>query len=44
MIISNSQIETLVTLSSSTKVNVNMYFPNSNFKDNFSTYVFGKSF
>jgi len=44
MIISNSQIETLVSYSRSTIVNVNMSFPNSNFEGNFSTYVFGKSF
>ena len=42
--ISNSQIETLVSYSRSTNVNVNMSFPNSNFEGNFSTYVFGKSF
>ena len=44
IIISNSQIETLVSYSSSTKFNVNMSFPNSNFEGKFSTYVFGKSF
>jgi hypothetical protein len=44
IIISNSQIETLVSYSSSTNVNVHMSFPNSNFEGNFSTYVFGKSF
>jgi len=43
-IISNSQIETLVSYSRSTNVNVNMSFSNSNFEGNFSTYVFGKSF
>ena len=42
--ISNSQIETLVSYSRSTNVNVNMSFPNINFEGNFSTYVFGKSF
>ena len=42
--ISSSQIETLVSYSRSTNVNVNMSFPNSNFEGNFSTYVFGKSF
>ena len=44
IIISNSQIETLVSYSRSNNVNVNMSFPNSNFERNFSTYVFGKSF
>ena len=44
IIIPNSQIETLVSYSSSTNVNVNMYFPNSNFERNFSTCVFDKSF
>jgi hypothetical protein len=43
-IISNSQIEILVSFSRSTNVNVNMSFPNSNFEGNFSTYVFEKSF
>jgi len=43
-IFSNSQIELLVPFSKSTKVNVNMSFPNTNFEGNFSTYVFGKSF
>ena len=43
-IISNSQIETLDSYSSSIKVNVNMSFPSSNFEGHFSTYVFGKSF
>ena len=43
-IISNSQIEILVSFSRSTIVNVNMYFRNSNFEGNFSTYVFGKLF
>ena len=42
--IPNSQIEILVSFSRSTNVNVNMFFPNSNFEGNFSTYVFGKSF
>ena len=44
IIISNSQIETLVSYSSSNNVNVNMSFPNSNFEGIFSTYVLGKSF
>jgi hypothetical protein len=44
IIISNSQIETLVSFSRSTNVNVNLSFPNSNFVGNFSNYVFGKSF
>ena len=43
-IISNSQIETLVSYSRSTNVNLNISFPNSNFEGNFSTHVFGKSF
>ena len=43
-IISNSQIEILVSFSRSTNVNVNMSFPNSNFERNFSTCVFGNSF
>ena len=43
-IFSNSKIEILFSFSSSTKVNVNMSLPNSNFEGNFSTYVFGKSF
>ena len=43
-IFSNPQIEILVSFSRSTKVNVNMSFPKSNFEGNFSTYVFGKSF
>ena len=43
-IISNSQIEILVSFSRSTNVNVNMSFRNSNFEENVSTYVFGKSF
>ena len=43
-IISNSQIEILVSFSRSTNVNVNMSFPNSNFEGNFSTHVFGKLF
>ena len=42
--ISNSQIETLVSYSSSTNVNVNMSFPNINFEGIFSTYVLGNSF
>ena len=41
IIISNSQIEILVSYSRSTKVNVKS-FPDSNFEENFSTYVFGK--
>jgi len=44
IIISTSQIEILVSYSRSTYVNVNMLFPNSNFEEKFSTYVFGKSF
>jgi len=44
IIISNSQIEILISISSSTNDNVNMSFPNSNFEGNFSTYVFGKKF
>ena len=40
----NSQIEILFSFSRSTNVNVKMSLPNSNFKRNFSTYVFGKSF
>ena len=44
IIISKSQIETLVSYSRSTNVKVNMSFPNSNFEGNFSIYVFGKSF
>ena len=38
-IISNSQIEILVSFSRSTNVNANMSFPNSNFEGIFSTYV-----
>ena len=34
----------MVSYTRSTNVHVNMYFPNSNFDGNFSTYVFGKSF
>jgi len=44
IIISNSQIETLVSLSKSTNVNGNMSFPNSTFEGNFSTYVFDNHF
>jgi hypothetical protein len=44
IIISNSQIEIMVSYSRSTNVNVNMSFPNSKFEGNFSTYVFGYSF
>ena len=44
IIISNSQIEILVSYSRSTNVEINMSFPNSKFEGNFSTYVFGKSF
>jgi len=44
IIISNSQIEILVSYSRSTNVNVNIHFPNSQFEGNISTYVFGKSF
>ena len=40
----NTQIEILVSFSRSTNVNVNMSYPNSNFEENFSTYVIGKSF
>ena len=43
-IFSNPQMEILVSFSRSTNVNVNMYYPNSNFEENFSTYVFAKSF
>ena len=43
IIVSNSQIETLVSCSRSNNVNVNMSFPSSNFEGNFSTCVFGKS-
>ena len=43
-IISNSQIEILVSFSMTTNVNANMSFSNSNFEGIFSTYVFGKSF
>ena len=43
-IISNSQIELLVSFSRSTNVNVNCSFPNSNYEGTFSTYVFGNSF
>ena len=42
--ISNSQTEILVSYSRSTKVNVNMSFPKSQFEWNFSTYVIGNSF
>ena len=44
IIISNSQIETLVKYSRSTNININMPFPNSNFEGIYSIYVFGKSF
>jgi len=44
IIISDSQIKTLVSYSRSSKVNVNMPFPGSTFEGNSSTYVFGKSF
>jgi len=44
IIISNSQIEILVSYSWSTYVNANMSFLNSNFEGNVRTYVFGKSF
>ena len=40
--ISNSQIENLDSYSSSTKVNVNMFFPDSNFEGIVSTYEYGK--
>jgi len=43
-IISNSQIEILVSYWRSTNVNVKMSFPNSKFEGHFSNYVFGKSF
>ena len=43
IIISNSQIKTLVSYSRLTNVNVNMSFPSSNFEGNFSNCVFGKS-
>jgi hypothetical protein len=39
-----SQNEILDSYSSSTCVNVNMPFPNSNFEGYFSTYLFGKAF
>ena len=42
VIISNSQIEILVSYSRSTNVNVNMSFRSSKFEGNFSTYVFGR--
>jgi hypothetical protein len=41
---SNSQTEILVSYSKSTNIYVNMFFPNSKFIGNFSTFVFGKSF
>ena len=44
IIISNSQIEILVSYSRSTNVKINMSFPNNKFEGNFSTYVFVKSF
>ena len=44
VIISNSQIESLVSYSGSTNVNVNMSIHYSNFEENFRNYVFGKSF
>ena len=44
IIITNYQIETLVSFSSSTNVNPNMSFPNCNFEGIFSNYVIGKSF
>ena len=44
IIISNSQIEILLSYSRSTNVNVNMSFPNIKFEGYISTYVFGKSF
>ena len=43
-ITSNSEIETLVSFSRSTNIDVNIYFANSNCERNFSTYAFGKSF
>ena len=42
--ISKSQIEILVSFSRSTNLNENMFFPNSNFEGNVSTYVCGMSF
>jgi len=44
IVISNSQIEILVSYSRSTNVNVNMSIPYSKFEGKVSTYVFGKSF
>ena len=44
VIISNSQIEILVSYSKSNDGKVNMFFPYNKFEGNFSTYVFGKSF
>ena len=44
IIISNFQIEILVSYSRSTHVSVNTSFPNSNFERNSNTYVCGKSF
>ena len=44
IIISNSQIEILVSYSRSTNVNVNMSSLNSKFEGTFSIYAFGKSF
>ena len=41
---SNSQIETLVSYSRSTNFNVNMSFPNSNFKGNISIYCLASHF
>jgi hypothetical protein len=38
------KIESLVSYSKSTNINVNMSFPNSNFEGYLSTYVFVKSF
>ena len=43
-IFSNPQTKILVLYSRSTNVNVIMSFPNSNFEENFSTNVFGKTF
>ena len=40
IVISNSQIETLVSYSRSTNINENMSFPTSNVEAKFSTYVF----
>jgi len=44
IIVSNSQIEILVSYSRSTNANVDISFPKSKFEGNISIYVFGKSF